>query len=80
MDETPRQLIGETPVPAAPGRPTREDYEHRRCGSCNLFMAPRRRAAHDQGDGAQTDWALFLNDIAEGHPGAEAFPPALRFE
>ena len=31
MDETPRQLIGETrePVPAAPGRPAREDYEYR---------------------------------------------------
>ena len=41
MDETPRQLLSETrePVPAAPGRPAREDYEYRRCGSCNVFMA-----------------------------------------
>ena len=31
MDETARQLIGErrTPVPAAPGRAARKDYEHR---------------------------------------------------
>ena len=29
MDETPRQLIGETrlPISGAPGRPAREDYE-----------------------------------------------------
>ena len=29
MDETPRQLIGETrtPVPPAPGRPAHQDYE-----------------------------------------------------
>ncbi len=32
MDETPRQLIGETrtAIPAAPGRPARYDYEYSR--------------------------------------------------
>lgn len=41
MDETPRQLISETrePTPAEPGRPARHDYEYRRCGTCNVFMA-----------------------------------------
>ena len=41
MDETPRQLIGQTrePIPAAPGQPEREDYEYRRLGTCNVFMA-----------------------------------------
>ena len=41
MDETSRQLISETrgPVPADLGRPTRHDYEYRRCGTCNVFMA-----------------------------------------
>ena len=41
MDETPRQFIGETrlPIAGAPGRPAREDYEYRRCGTCNVFMA-----------------------------------------
>ena len=41
MDETPRQLIGETrvPVPARPGQPERHDYEYRRCGVCNVFIA-----------------------------------------
>ena len=41
MDESPRQLIGEvkTPIPVAPGRPARHDYEYKRHGVCNVFMA-----------------------------------------
>jgi hypothetical protein len=40
LDEASRQLIGETrvPVPAAPGRPAREDYEYVRNGTANVFM------------------------------------------
>jgi len=40
LDEASRQLIGETraPIPAAPGRPAREDYEYTRNGTANLFM------------------------------------------
>ena len=84
MDQTPRQLISAThePVPAAPGRPAREDYEYRRRGSCNMFMATEplagRRMTKVTARRTKTDWAHFLNDIAERHPGAlyEAFPPA----
>ena len=34
MDESPRQLIGEVkrPIPGAPGRPARYDYEYKRHG------------------------------------------------
>ena len=77
MDETPRQLLSETrePVPAAPGRPAREDYEYRRCGSCNVFMATEplagRRMTKVTARRTKTDWAHFLNDIAERHPGAK---------
>ena len=40
LDELPVQLIGETrvPLPAAPGRPARYDYEYVRNGTANLFM------------------------------------------
>ena len=40
FDETPTQLIGEAriPVPPAPGRPARIDYEYRRNGTANLFV------------------------------------------
>jgi transposase len=40
FDESPTQLIGEArqPIPAAPGRPQRYDYEYRRNGTVNLFV------------------------------------------
>ena len=77
MDETPRQLISATrePVPPEPGRPAREDYEYRRRGSCNVFMATEplagRRMTKVTARRTKTDWAHFLNDIAERHPGAQ---------
>ena len=40
FDEQPRQLIAETrtPLPVAPGRAERIDYEYRRAGTANLFL------------------------------------------
>jgi hypothetical protein len=40
IDEVPVQLAGETrrPLPPAPGRPQRYDYEYVRNGTANLFM------------------------------------------
>ena len=76
MDETPRQLIGETrtPVPPAPGRPAREDYEYRRLGTCNVFMATEPLAGRRQTKVTERrtkiDWARFLRDIAAQYPDA----------
>ena len=41
FDETSTQLLADTrpPLPAQPGRPTRQDYEYRREGTRNLFLA-----------------------------------------
>ena len=41
MDESPKQLIGETmlPIPAKPGQLARYDYEYSRKGVCNIFIA-----------------------------------------
>lgn len=41
FDECPYQLVAEVrpPLPAQPGQPLRYDYEYRRQGSCNLFVA-----------------------------------------
>ena len=70
MDETPRQLIGETrqPVAMAPGRQAREDYEYRRCGTCNVFMATEplagKRMTKVTERKTKIDWAQFLADIA----------------
>src|SRR5260370_24818953 len=40
LDETSVQLVGETriPVPMAPGRPARYDYEYERNGVSAVFM------------------------------------------
>ena len=69
MDETPRQLISETrqPVAMAPARPAREDYEYRRCGTCNVFMATEPLAGKRM---TKVDWATFLADIAERYQDA----------
>ena len=41
FDETSTQLLAETrpPLPPEPGRPLRQDYEYRREGTRNLFLA-----------------------------------------
>jgi hypothetical protein len=40
LDESSKQLVAETrqPLPAAPGRPARIDYEYERNGTANLFL------------------------------------------
>jgi len=39
FDETNRQLIEERSIPAKPGNPKLVDYEYRRCGVAELFVA-----------------------------------------
>ena len=41
FDETSTQLLADTrpPLPAQPGIPARQDYEYRREGTRNLFLA-----------------------------------------
>ena len=50
FDESSTQLLAETrePIPAAPGRPRRQDYEYVRGGTRNLFLAcePQRGWRH----------------------------------
>ncbi|MCY4365204.1 MAG: transposase [Chloroflexi bacterium] len=50
FDERSTQLLTETrePLPGAPGRPRREDYEYVRCGTRNLFLTcePKRGWRH----------------------------------
>jgi len=66
VDEVPVQLVEEvrTPVPAKPGRPARHDYEYRRCGTANLFLAfaPLQgwRAVRVTERRTATDFAAFL--------------------
>ena len=77
MDETPRQLIGQTreSIPAGPGQPAREDYEYERLGVCNVFMANEplagRRITKVTERKTKIDWAHFIDDIAKQYPVAE---------
>lgn len=70
MDETPKQLIAETRLPlrVAPGRPARHDYEYRRCGVCNIFLACEplagKRLLKVTESKTKQDWACFLQEIA----------------
>ena len=77
MDESPKQLISETrvPIPEAPGRPARHDYEYRRCGVCNIFLACEplsgKRMVSITEKRAKSDWAYFIEEIAKTYEDAD---------
>jgi hypothetical protein len=71
VDEVPVQLVGESraPLPARPGRPERYDYEYRRRGTANLFLAfqPLTGWRHAEVTARRTarDFAEVLRWLAE---------------
>ena len=77
MDESPKQLIGETkiPIPIAPGKIAKYDYEYKRHGVCNIFMASEplagKRLVKITERKTKTDWAYFLENIATLYSDAE---------
>ena len=77
MDESPRQLIAErrVPISASPGQPARHDYEYKRCGVCNIFLACEplagERMVKVTEKKTKQDWASFLEDIATQYEEAE---------
>ncbi|MBB4370407.1 hypothetical protein GGD63_003202 [Bradyrhizobium sp. cir1] len=78
FDESPVQLIGEArqPIPAAPGRLERYDYEYRRNGTVNLFVLldvhrPWRKVKVTERRAVE-DYAHCMRDIVDVHyPDAE---------
>ncbi len=72
VDESPRQLIGEVRpgTPVAPGRPARQDYEYRRNGTANVFLAVDAhrpwRAAKVTERRAAVDFAAWIRDLVDG--------------
>jgi hypothetical protein len=78
LDETSKQLVAETrtPLPVAPGRPARVDYEYERRGVSNLFMVcePLQGQRHVVVSDHRTkvDWAHVIRDLVDVHyPDAE---------
>jgi len=72
LDETSKQLIGETrqAVPVAPGRPAREDSEYVRNGTANLFMIFEPLGGKRQVKVTQRrtkcDWAQCVREVVDG--------------
>jgi hypothetical protein len=77
FDEQSKQLTKETrrPVPAAPGRPARTDYEYERNGTANLFLwfEPLAGQRHVKVTHRRTarDLAEALRDLIDSYPTAE---------
>lgn len=70
MDESPKQLIAETiiPIPCSSGKTARYDYEYKRCGVCNIFLACEplagKRMVNITERKTKQDWAYFREKIA----------------
>lgn len=73
VDETPQQLIGEVraALPPAPGQPARRDYEYRRNGTANIFVAldahAPRRYTKVTARRTAVDFAEWLRDLVDVH-------------
>ena len=73
LDETPYSLRAETrtPLPAAPGRGRRVDYEYTRCGTCSLAVAiDRHRGWRHVWVGEQRtaiDFAGWVKELVDVH-------------
>lgn len=71
MDEMSKQLVAETrtPIPAAPGRPERVDYEYERNGCANIFMMTEplagKRKARVTERRTKQDWAYQIQELLD---------------
>ena len=71
LDETNRQLIEKRRIPPKPGSPGQEDYEYRRCGVVDLFVAfeplASKRVVKLTDTRTAVDFAHFLRELVEVH-------------
>ena len=81
MDETSKQLVGETRrrVAARPGTPARYDYEYERRGTGNIFMVCEplrgRRWVTVTERRTKVDWAHLIKDVVD-----HRYPQATRIQ
>jgi hypothetical protein len=73
FDERPCQLIGDVvqPLPMEPGKVKREDYEYKRGGICNLFVAfeplAGKRIVAVFSHRTAREYAIFMKMLSELH-------------
>ncbi|MCI0622849.1 MAG: IS630 family transposase [Acidobacteria bacterium] len=71
VDEKSKQLLAQTrcPLPARPGAAAKEDYEYKRAGTCNLFMAVepkgRQRQVEVTARRTKPDFVGFVRALLE---------------
>ncbi len=71
MDEINKQLIGEKriPLPAKPGQPEISDYEYKRNGTANIFLAVEPLTGHTVTSVTErrtkVDWAHFVKKLVD---------------
>ena len=71
VDEKSNQLLQQsrTPIPARPGAPVKEDYEYRRAGTRNIFLAVESRGGHRQAEvtarRTKPDFVQFIGRLVE---------------
>ena len=71
LDEKSKQLLEQTrrPLPACPGQIAKEDYEYRRAGTRNLFVAVEPQAGHGEVAVTQRrtkrDFVEFVQHLAQ---------------
>jgi hypothetical protein len=70
LDEKSKQLLPQTrrPIPAAPGQIAKEDYEYKRAGTRNLFVAVEPKGGHREVEvtsrRTKSDFVAFVKFLA----------------
>lgn len=73
MDEKSKQLLEDsrTPIKAKPGKPEKYDYEYKRKGTCNIFVAVAPKAGirivKVTDTRTKEDFAYFVEDLIENY-------------
>ena len=73
MDETNKQLVGETrtPIAASPGKPGRIDYEYERRGTADVFLFTEPlgnwRCVDITESRTRVDWALQIKNLVDDY-------------
>ena len=74
MDEKSKQLLADIrqPITAKPGSPEKYDYEYKRKGTCNIFMAVEPKAGKRFVEiterRTKADFAYFIEQLVAGFP------------
>ena len=77
INESPKQLISEIkePIKGKPGSVEKYDYEYKRAGVCNIFMANEplqgKRYVKVTKKKKKHDWAIYMREIADKYDDAE---------